>query len=457
MLTIPGSPSRFCDNVSRREFLQIGGLGTAGLALPELFRARAQATERGAPRSTGRAKACILLFMGGGPPQMDTFDLKPDAPAEVRGIFSPIASSIPGTQISELLPKLAQQTHRYAIIRSVTDEYTGGAHGQSVYLALTGHKNPRVSGDDIRPASDDYPNMGSAVARLLGAGHALPPHIWLLDMHRRQFAGEGGGFLGQSCDPFRILQDPSRPDFRVQALTPPREVPLERFGQRRGLLEHLQRQGDHILPRRAMDAHQERAFNMILAPQTQRAFDLHAEPAAVRDRYGRTKFGQGALLARRLIEHGVPLVTVYWNGEEVPGGWDLHYRNAQYLPILAPQLDRGFSALLDDLDARGLLDETLVVWMGEFGRAPLIEREGGRGHWGRCYSVVLAGAGIRPGIVHGRSDRHAAFPVDGAVSPQDLVTTIYHCLGIGTDTELTDALGRPLKLCQGTPIQGVLA
>jgi hypothetical protein len=208
--------------------------------------------------------------------------------------------------------------------------------------------------------------MGSAVARLLGNGLALPPHVWLLDMFRGTFAGEGGGFLGKSYDPFRIRQDLSRPDFRVESLTPPREVPLERFGQRRGLLERLQRQGDQLLPRRAMDAHQQRAFNMILAPQTQSAFDLNAEPARLRDRYGRTKFGQGALLARRLIEHGVPLVTVYWNGEEVPGGWDLHYRNAQYLPVLAPQLDGGFSALLDDLSARGLLDETLVVWMGEF-------------------------------------------------------------------------------------------
>jgi hypothetical protein len=451
MLTIPGSINRWCDGISRREFLQIGGLGTAGLALPELFRAQAAA-----PGQRRAARACILLFMGGGPPQMDTFDLKPHAPAEVRGQFPPIATSVPGTYISSLLPSLARQAHRYAIIRSVSDEYVGGAHGQSVYLALTGHKNPRVNGDDIRPAADDYPCMGSAVARLRGNGHALPPHVWLLDMHRRSFAGEGGGFLGQTSDPFRILQDPNRPDFRVQAVTPPREIPLERLAARRGLLDQIRRHGDRVLGRRVMDAHQESAFNMILAPRTRAAFDLVAEPARVRDRYGRHKFGQGVLLARRLVEHGVPLVTVYWNGEEVPGGWDLHYRNRERLPPLAAPLDRAFSALLDDLDARGLLEETLVVWMGEFGRAPLIEREGGRGHWGRCYSVVLAGAGIRPGIVHGRSDRRAAFPIDGAVSPQDLVTTIYHCLGIARNTELTDTFGRPLRLCQGEPIQAVL-
>ena len=456
MITIPGSSTRWCDGVSRRDFLQIGSLGAAGLALPDLFRARAQGATTPA-RGMGRAKACILLFMGGGPPQMDTFDLKPDAPAEVRGQFPPIATSVPGTQISSLLPDLAQRAHRYAIIRTVSDEYNGGAHGQSVYLALTGHKNPRVNGDDIQPAADDYPCLGSGAARLCGARQALPGHVWLLDMHRRTFAGEGGGFLGHAYDPFRILQDPNRPDFRVQALTPPREVPLDRLAGRRGLLEEVRRQGDSVLGHRPLDAHQERAFNMILAPSTRTAFDLNAEPAKMRERYGRHKFGQGVLLARRLVEQGVPLVTVFWNGEEVPGGWDLHYKNRERLPPLAAPLDRAFSALLDDLSTRGLLNDTLVVWMGEFGRAPLIEREGGRGHWARCYSVVFAGAGINAGMVHGRSDRRAAYPVDGAVSPQDVVTTIYHCLGIAADTELTDALGRPFRLCQGKVIRSVLA
>jgi Protein of unknown function (DUF1501) len=456
MLSIPGAPNRWYDGVSRRDFLQVGGLGAVGLALPDLFRARAQGATPPAP-GAGRARSCILLFMGGGPPQMDTFDLKPDAPAEVRGQFPPTATSVPGTQISSLLPALAKQAHRYAIIRSVSDEYTGGAHGQSVYLALTGHKNPRVNGDDVRPAADDYPCLGSAVARLRGARNGLPPHVWLLDMYRRTFAGEGGGFLGQAYDPFRILQDLNHPDFRVQALTPPREVPLDRLAGRRGLLDQIRRHSDGVLGRRAMDAHQERAFDMILAPTTRTAFDLNAEPAQVRERYGRHKFGQGVLLARRLVEQGVPLVTVYWNGEEVPGGWDLHYKNRERLPPLAGPLDRAFSALLDDLSVRGLLDETLVVWMGEFGRAPLIEREGGRGHWGRCYSVVFAGAGVNAGTVHGRSDRRAAYPTDGAVSPQDVLTTIYHCLGIAADTELTDALGRPYRLCQGSVIRGVLA
>jgi hypothetical protein len=458
MLAIPGFSTRWCDSVSRRDFLQVGGLGAAGLALPALFQARAQAARPAtAPRRLGQAKSCILLFMGGGPPQMDTFDLKPDAPAEIRGELKPIATSVPGMQISEQLPLLAQQMRHCALIRSVSDEYAGGAHGQSVYLALTGNKTPRVQGDDVRPSLNDLPNMGSALAWQRGGSHPLPPFVLLLDMHRRSFAGEGGGMLGPAYDPFRILQDPSRRDFRVQALAPPQEVSLERFATRRGLLEQIRRHTDAAMGQRIVDAHQERAINMIMSPQTQRAFNLNAEPDAVRDAYGRTKFGQGTLLARRLIEHGVPLVTVYWNGEEVPGGWDLHYRNYQYLKVLAPQLDRSFSFLLHDLAVRGLLDETLVVWMGEFGRAPLIESMGGRGHWARCYSAVLAGAGIKPGIVHGRSDRHAAYPLEGAVTPQDLVATIYHCLGISAHTEVIDPLGRPVKLFQGQPIEGVLA
>jgi hypothetical protein len=441
------SPVRLCEQFSRRSFLTAGAVG--GLALPDLLRAQAS------PRA--HAKSCILLFMGGGPPQIDTFDLKPNAPADIRGPLKPIATTVPGLQISEQLPLLAQQMHRTALLRAVSDEYIGGAHGQSVYLALTGHKNPRVNGDDIRPGLDDYPNIGSALAKVRGGDDPLPPFVWLLDMHRRQFAGEGGGFLGQGNDPFRILHDPSRPDFRIAALAPSREIPLDRLGGRRGLLDPLRREAERTIGSRAIDAHHERAFNMILAPQTYRAFDLAAEPGAGPVPHGRHKFGQGALLARRLVEYGVPLVTVYWNGEEVPGGWDLHYRNYQYLPILAPMLDRAFSTLLDDLSARGLLDETLVVWMGEFGRAPRIEDGGGRSHWGRCYSVVLAGAGIKPGIVYGRSDRHAAYPTADAVSPQDVVATIYHCLGIPADTELTDPLGRRLRLFQGEPIGGVLS
>jgi hypothetical protein len=451
MLSLLGAPNRFCDGVTRRDFLRIGGLGAAGLALPQLYEARAAGR---------KPKSCILLFMGGGPPQMDTFDLKPEAPPEVRGELKPIATDVPGIQISESLPLVAKQANKYAIIRSVTDDYIGGAHGQSVYRALTGHHSPRVSGDDIKPMLEDYPCLGSAVARLRPGVRSVPPFVWLLDMYRKTFAGEGGGFLGSKYDPFRILQDPNHPSFRVQALTPPQEVSFERLGGRRDLLEELTRQAERPMNSYSvsgMNAHYQKAFNLLSTPETQKAFELKAEKDNVRDRYGRCKFGQGTLLARRLVEHGVPLVTVYWNGEEFPGGWDLHYNSYKGLKVLMPPLDKAFSALLEDLAERGLLDDTLVVWMGEFGRAPKIEDKGGRGHWGKCYSVVMAGGGVRGGQVIGKSDRHAANPAENPVGPADVVTTIYHCLGIKTDTELADQFGRPLRLCQGEVIKGLFA
>jgi hypothetical protein len=403
----------------------------------------------------GAAKSCILLFMGGGPSQLATFDLKPDAPAEVRGDFRPIPTDVPGIRISDHLPLLAKQTHKYAVIRSVTDDYVGGAHGQSVYLALTGHHSPRVTGDDVRPSPEDYPCLGSVVSRFLPNSGEVPPFIWLLDMYRHTFAGEGGGLLGKRFDPFRMLQDPSRPNFEVQALRPPTDIPLDRLGQRRELLDMMSRQAEKqlALPAyREMGAHYEQVFNLMSSPRFHKAFDLKAEPERLRERYGKTKFGQGTLLARRLVEHGVPLVTVFWNGPE-PSNWDTHYEETKHLKVLLPPTDQAFSALLDDLQSRGLLDETLVVWMGEFGRAPRLEDKGGRGHWGRCYSVVFAGGGVKGGQVLGKSDRFAAYPAANPVSPADLVATIYHALGIDNDIEANDPQGRPVRLCLGSPIR----
>lgn len=445
-----------CAGLSRRNFLRVGGLGAGGLLLPELLRHRALATPASSASTDGfgRAKSCILLFMGGGPSQLATFDLKPDAPAEIRGDFKPIATDITGIRICDHLPLLSRQAHKYAVIRSVTDSYVGGAHGQSVYLALTGHHSPRVQGDDVRPSSEDYPCLGSVVSHSRSGPQAVPPFVWLLDMYRHTFAGEGGGFLGKKLDPFRVLQDPSRPNFEVQALRPPTDVPLGRLDERRALLDKLGRQMEgQLKPSGAdLDANYQQVFNLMSSPKFHKAFDLKAEPEKVRERYGKTKFGQGTLLARRLIEHGVPLVTVFWNGPD-PSNWDTHYEETKHLKVLLPPTDQAFSALLDDLHGRGLLDETLVVWMGEFGRAPRIEEKGGRGHWGRCYSVVLAGAGIKGGQVLGKSDRFAAYPAANPVTPADIVTTIYHSLGIDTGTEVTDQLGRALKLCLGSVIR----
>ena len=457
-LSLPGRMRTTCDGVTRRNFLRIGGVGAGGLLLPQVLRQRAS----GAPTPPapardgfGRAKACIVLFMGGGPSQYGTFDLKPDAPAEVRGEFKPIATDVPGIRISDHLPLLAKQAHKYAIVRSVTDEYVGGAHGQSVYLALTGHRSPRVQGDDVRPSPEDYPCLGSVVSRFGPAVQTMPAFVWLLEMYRHTFAGEGGGLLGKRHDPFRVLQDPSRRDFEVQALRPPADIPLGRLGGRRDLLEQIARQSDARLRSAttgAMTGHYGQVFDLMSSPKFQKAFDLKAEPERLRERFGKTKFGQGALLARRLVEHGVPLVTVYWTGPD-PSNWDTHYEETKHLKVLLPPTDAGFSALLEDLDARGLLDETLVVWMGEFGRAPRLEDKGGRGHWGRCYSVVFAGGGVKGGQVIGKSDRFAAYPAANPVSPADLVATIYHALGIESDIEVNDQLGRPIKLCLGSAIR----
>jgi hypothetical protein len=394
--------------------------------------------------------------MNGGPSQLGTFDLKPEAPPEIRGDFKPIATDVPGIQICEGLPLLAKQAQRYAIVRSVTDSYAGGAHGQSIYLAMTGHHHPRNEGDGLKPSPDDVPCIGSAISHLRPSPQNAPPFVWLLDRPNGSFAGDGAGLLGKKHEPFRVLEDPSRPQFEVQALRPPADLPLERLGARRELWEKLGRQAEQLTAAApaGMNACYERAFNLIGSAKFRKAFDLKAESDSVRERYGKTKLGQGTLMARRLVEHGVPLVTVYWN--QIEDDWDTHQRETERLKRLLPPTDQAVSALLEDLGTRGLLDDTLVVWMGEFGRTPKIEDKGGRGHWGRCYSVVMAGGGIRGGQVYGKSDRHAGYPAENPVGPADIITTMYHCLGIDSETEITDRQGRPQKLCLGSPIRPLL-
>lgn len=462
MLRIPGPADHFCDGVSRRDFLRIGGLGTAGLGLPELLRARDNRANAAASPRGARTKSCILLFLNGGPPQHETFDLKPDAPPEVRGSFKPIATSVPGTQICEHLPLLARQANNYTIIRSAFNN--GGVsntHTDALYLALTGHRWPQVQNDGSLARPDHYPCIGSAVSYCRSATGALPASVQLLDRFRSDLGaiGQGGGFLGKKHDPFWILPKntanpkPEDLDYRIDALSLPPDVPLERLSQRRPLLDQLSRQLDGGGQR--SDPYYDKALSMISSPQVRKAFDLTAEPEKSRLRYGKTPFGQGTLLARRLVENGVPLVTVLWTGSEVPGGWDLHYEVHKYGKVLLPILDQTLSALLDDLAERSLLDDTLVVCMGEFGRDPKLEEKGGRGHWGHCYSLLMAGGGIPGGRVYGSSDSRAAYPRSRAVGTSDIVATIYHCLGINPEREITDQMGRAMRLCNGTVIDGL--
>jgi hypothetical protein len=458
MLTVRGPGSRLCDGISRRELLRVGGLGLGGLSLPALVRARAPSEGR----QGRRQKSCIQLFMWGGPAQQETFDLKPSAPEGIRGPFRQIETRTPGIRICEYLPMLARMTDRFAIVRSLT--HTGVNHGTSAYHMLTGHIH--FSPGTLRhPTPNDFPSVGCAVARYGRQPADMPPFIALpsvlLDGDGSEVPGQGPGFLGQRAAPFLVNGDPTRPDFSIDTLILPADLNQARLRGRIGLHAALDRQGERFtrLPEvQGMGSHYERAFRLLQSPAARRAFNLATEPARLRERYGMHHFGQSCLLARRLIEAGVPLVTVYWNSPSLTDNqsWDTHNNSFNRLQHhLLPALDRALTALLDDLSGRGLLDDTLVVWNGEFGRTPRVNRNAGRDHWGFCQSALLAGAGIRGGQVYGSSDAHAAYAAELPVSPDDLAATVFHVLGVPLDQEMQDAQGRPLPLCNGRPVAGL--
>jgi hypothetical protein len=456
MLCLCGPGSRLCDGLTRRDFLRAGGLTLAGLTLPSLLHGRARAA--GQPR----ARSCIQLFMWGGPSQHETFDLKPHAPDGIRGLFQPIDTKVPGIRICEHLPGLAQRADRYAIIRSMT--HTGVNHGTSAYHMLTGHLHA-TPGTLRHPTPSDFPSIGSAAARFGRQPVDLPAYVALPsvlhDGDGGEVPGQGPGILGQRYAPFLVNGDPTRPDFSVETLTLPGDVGPGRFHDRLGLQGVLEREAERLSDNAVsgeMGQHYDRAFRLLQSPAARRALRLAAEPDPVRDRYGRHPFGQSCLLARRLVEAGVPLVTVYWNAPHIDDlqHWDTHKDSFNRLENhLLPPFDRGLSALLDDLAERGLLDETLVVWHGEFGRTPKLNKAAGRDHWGFCQSVLLAGGGVRGGQVYGSSDAAAAYAAELPVSPDDLAATVFHCLGIPLEQEMRDAQGRPLPLCSGKPVLGV--
>jgi hypothetical protein len=460
MLRLCNSGVRLCDGLSRREFLRVGGLGAAGLTLPSLLRGRAASAA-----SKPSARSCIQLFMWGGPSQLETFDLKPDAAPEVRGMFRPIATNIGGIRICEHLPLLAKLADRYAIVRSLT--HASVNHGTSTFHMLTGRIHP-TPGRLRHPTPDDHPTIGSAVAAFgpprRGEAAALPPCVSkpcvVHDGDGAEAPGQGAGLLGRRHAPFQVAGDPGRPDFAIDTFKLPEDVDARRLRNRIGLQAVLDREGERIAglaSSRTVDAHYEQAFRMLQSPVVQRAFNLAGEPERVRDRYGWTQFGQSCLLARRLVEAGVPLVTVYWSPTLVTAeSWDTHTDGFDRLKNHAlPLLDRSLSALLEDLQSRGLLDETLITWFGEFGRTPKLGTNAGRDHWGFCQSALVAGAGIRGGQVYGSSDGSAGYPQERPVSPDDLAATVYRCLGINLDQEIHDRQGRPLPLCTGKPVLGL--
>jgi hypothetical protein len=449
-----------CDGLTRREFLRVGGLGAGSLTLPTLFRNQAQA---GANR-LGRCKSVIQLFMWGGPSQQETFDPKPGAPAGVRGDFKPIATSVPGIRVCEHLPMMARLADRYAILRSVT--HTGINHGTSAYHMLTGHIHA-TPGTLRHPTPTDLPSVGCAVSRFGPQPKEMPAYVALPsvlhDGDGGEVPGQGPGVLGQRHAPFLVQGDPTRADFSLKTLTLAGDMSYTRLRGRADLQSAIEHEGERLsrLPAaQALGAHFEKAFRLLQSRAAQRAFDLASEPAPVRERYGYHHFGQSCLLARRLVEAGVPLVTVYWNAPHIDDDqhWDTHKDSFNRLKThLLPHFDRGMTALLEDLAGRGLLDETLVVWMGEFGRTPKLNKNAGRDHWGFCQSVLMAGGGVRGGQVYGSSDASAAYAAELPVSPDDLAATVFHSLGIPLDREMIDAQGRPLPLCGGKPVLGLMA
>ncbi len=448
-------------------------LGACGLGLSELIHGQAlarAAAANGSPSADstfGRARRCVLLFLTGGPSQHDTWDMKPEAPAEVRGELRPIDTAVPGIKVSELFPLFARQTDKVCLVRSVTHDDT--VHTSAGYTMLTGRRHAKANAKtaaDIRPEATDHPHVGAMLARLRPSA-GPPTFVALPEIIRddvvNEYPGLSGGFLGDRYAPLLIEGTAESGKFRRPPLALPEGVSAQRIAARRRLLSEL----GATIPGRienpsygAVDDYQQRAFDLISSPQARQAFELEREPAAAHDRYGRHLFGQGCLLARRLLEVGVSLVTVYWHydGPKATPVWDTHGNHyPQLRERLAPHADRAMAAMLADLGNRGLLDDTLFITMGEFGRTPRINREAGRDHWPHVQTIVMAGAGIRAGCVYGASDRQGAYPADQPISPADLIATILHALGVPSDADLHDPLGRPHKACEGTAVLDLFA
>jgi hypothetical protein len=444
--------SQRCDGITRRDLLHVGSLTAFGLGVSDWMdlRIASAASPIAAPVPT--ADSVILIWLDGGPSHLETFDLKPNAPKEVRGPFSPIATNVPGIEISEHFEQTAKVADKLAIVRSVTS--TLGEHNFAAHYLLTGYKpTPALV----------YPGMPSVATHLGGNASALPANIALAKPN----AMTGPGYLGQSTSAFVVQGDPAKPDFKVKDLASPTGLSGDRLTRRRELrdvvdnfarvTEHSSAKGNFGVTR---DPSFDQAYRLIASPKAREAFDLQAESEKTRRRYGRHQLGQSCLMARRLVEAGSKFVTV------TDRGWDTHenlftrlregYAGGKAGKI--PKLDTAYSALLSDLDDRGMLDSTLVILMGEFGRTPKLNPRGGRDHWPRAFSVVLSGGGIRGGQVVGKSDAHGERPADRPVTPADLARTVYHTLGIDAAHELHTADGRPVQVNRdGTLINELIA
>ena len=472
MLNFLNSAVSLCDGRSRRSALRVGGLQALGLSLPQLLQSRdLQASSGGqaADQSPGfgSAKSVILVWLTGGPPQHETWDPKPFAPAEIRGEFHSIESVVPGLRVGELMPGLALHTDKLSVLRAVVTR--DQAHSSSGYQMLTGVPHQPLSQENVVSKAPNLSPSHGAIMRALRADRDGLPSAITLPRHIANdgeilWPGQTAGVLGRQFDPWLITCDPSQADFQVPDLALPAEISGDRFSSRRQLLAALNdghRQLELPAAGGQFSHHARQAFDLLAGRAARRAFEINEEPDQLRDQYGRNRFGQSLLLARRLVQAGVSLVQVNWTKiEEVKnnGSWDTHNNHFGDLKgFLMPRMDRACSALLEDLQQTGLLDETLVVWIGEFGHTPKINGNAGRDHWGNCFSIALGGAGMRRGFVHGESDGHAAFPLSGAVTGADVTATIFHCLGFAPETLLYDQTGRPFPLIRGEVIREILA
>src|SRR5215813_11295395 len=437
----------------RRQLLQVGGLAGMGLLLPDLFRARAGA--RPTEGTFGRARSVIMLYLHGGHAQQETWDPKPDGPTPEKGEFGAIATSVPGVQVSELLPRCARIMHKLAVIRSLS--HSNANHVQASLSAMTGHAHPPSleSRGDFPPSPLDFPPFGAVLSSIRKPG-PLPTWVQVGPLMRRNngtvLHGQLPGFLGARYSPLTIDQNLRPQAVRIEAVRPAPELSVARLSDRQSLLKSInsqRRQLDQVAEVRSLDGYQERAFRLLSAPATARAFDLAAEPARVRERYGQTQFGQCCLLARRLAEAGVPMINVHYCHTPA-GSWDTHGKHfTQMKQSLCPTFDRAFAALVEDLDDRGLLGQTLVMANAEFGRTPKVNRSAGRDHWPWVYSIALAGGGVGQGVVYGSSDRIAAFPTAHPHDPCDLAATVYHLLGVKAGMVIQDQESRPHALVVG--------
>jgi hypothetical protein len=442
---------------TRREFLRAGGLGAVGLTLPQLLFGQQQ----GAPGNfTASADACIVIYLNGGPSHLDMWDMKPNAPVEIRGEFQPIATSMPGVLLSEHLPRLARQIHRTTLIRSMHHS-VNNSHAAAVYVALTGHDRGEQGGG-AKPT--DHPPPGAVLAKLRPGTTPLP----YVTMPYRTQEGAGGplqpgflaGFIGPQYDPFWILENPDSPQFQIPNIGLPTGVTPQQLAERQGLLSAFDT-GLHPEIHSALEAmnpFQQQAFELLTSQTARNAFRIENEPAHLRDQYGRNIYGQCVLLARRLVEAGTRVVTVSW-APDANATWDTHGGNFTKLRNqLLPQFDAAISSLLEDLDNRGLLDRTLVAVLGDFGRTPRVNGGAGRDHWNNCYTVMLAGGGIKTGYVHGASDSIGGRPLASPVAPADIVATMYRTLGINPHHVIHDALNRPhTVVVNGNTVQELLA